>query len=161
MKAKSNAVLKNRVGTNRRKDEVLHERDELYRSTLDSLLEGCQIIGHDWRYLYLNPAAEVHNRRPNQELLGNRYMDIWPGIESTHVFSVIKNCMEERTASRLENMFVYPDGAMGWFDLSIQPVPEGVFILSIDVTERKQAEKQIVVCHIKSGESNHRTCERS
>ncbi len=146
MKAKSKAVIKNRAGINKnkQKDEVLRERDKLYRATLDNMLEGCQIIGHDWRYLYLNSAAEVNNRRPNQELLGNKYMDVWTGIESTHVFAVIKRCMEERVASRLENKFVYPDGAIGWFDLSIQPVPEGVFILSIDVTERKQAEKQIV-----------------
>ena len=83
MKAKSNTNLKNRTGANkhRRKDEVLNKRDELYRSTLDNMLEGCQIIGHDWSYQYLNPTAEIHNRRPNHELLGNKYMDMWPGIE--------------------------------------------------------------------------------
>jgi len=32
---------------------------------------------------------------------------------------------------------------IGWFDLSIQPVREGVFILSIDITERKMAEKSL------------------
>jgi PAS domain-containing protein len=29
---------------------------------------------------------------------------------------------------------------MGWFQLSIQPVPEGIFILSFDVTQHKEVE---------------------
>ena len=28
-------------------------------SLFDNLLEGCQIIGFDWSYLYLNKAAEI------------------------------------------------------------------------------------------------------
>ena len=40
--------------------------------------------------------------------------------------------MEERVAEMFENEFTYPNGARQWFELSIQPVPEGLFILSID-----------------------------
>jgi PAS domain S-box-containing protein len=116
---------------------------ELYVSVLDNMLEGCQIIGFDWRYLYLNHSAEMHNRRPNKELLGRKYMDMWPGIEATQVFNVIKRCLEERTAHQMENEFIFPDGKQGWFNLSIQPIPDGVFILSIDITERKQAEEDL------------------
>lgn len=127
----------------RRKEKALQESEERYRSTLDNMLEGCQIIGSDWRYIYLNNAADIHNRRPKEELLGNKYMDMWPGIENTEVFRIIKYCMEERVPRHLENEFVFPDGTRGWFDLSIQPVSEGVFILSIDITERKRAEEEI------------------
>jgi GAF domain-containing protein len=38
-------------------DEALRESEERFHSTLDNMLEGCQIIGFDWRYLYLNAAA--------------------------------------------------------------------------------------------------------
>lgn len=116
---------------------------ELYRTTLDRMLEGCQIIGSDWKYIYLNHTAALHNRRPNSELIGNRYMDMWPGIEETDVFEAIRYTLERRESHHFENEFVFPDGSLGWFDLSIQPVPEGVFILSIDITERKIAENQL------------------
>ncbi|NTW01596.1 MAG: PAS domain S-box protein [Oscillochloris sp.] len=114
-----------------------------FRKTFDTMLEGIQILGFDWRYIYLNQAAEGHNRRSNQELLGNTYTDIWPGIESTDVYLVIKRCFEERVASHVENRFVYPDGFVGWFNLSIQPVTEGTLILSFDITERVTAERQL------------------
>lgn len=122
---------------------TLAKSEARFQSTLDYLFEGCQIIGFDWKYIYLNRTAEMHNRRPNEELIGNRYMDMWPGIEKTAVFRIIRETIEERTASHFENEFVFPDGSRSWFDLSIQPVPEGVFILSIDITERKLHEEQL------------------
>jgi PAS domain S-box-containing protein len=36
-----------------------------------------------------------------------------------------------------------PNREVGWFELRIQPMPEGLFILSIDITERKQAEDKL------------------
>ena len=108
------------------------------------MMEGCQIIDFNWNYVYLNRTAEKQNRKPNAELIGKRYMDIWPGIENTHVFKKIEEVLiSKRVPVRFENEFQFPDGSKGWFDLSIQPVEEGVFILSIDITERKNKEQQL------------------
>lgn len=118
----------------------LVKSEERFRTAFDNMLEGTQIIGLDWRYLYINRSAEVHNRRPSTELLGNVYMEMWPGIEDTHVFAMIKRCLEQRIPCEIQNEFVYPDGANGLFELLIQPIPEGVLILSLDITERKRVE---------------------
>ena len=122
-------------------NEALIKSQERSRNILDNMLEGCQIIGFDWKYIYINRCAEIHNRRPNNELLGRRYQDMWPGVEQTEVFKIINQVLETRVPNHLENEFLFPDDSIGWFDLSIQPVPEGVFILSIDITERKLKEK--------------------
>jgi PAS domain S-box-containing protein len=124
-------------------EEALLASEARYRHTLDAMLEGCQIIGFDWRYLYLNDVADRHNRRPKEELLGKKYMEMWPGIESTEVFTALRRCMEERSPQSMENRFTFPDGGKGWFELRIYPVPEGIVILSIDITERKRAEEEI------------------
>ncbi|HTP79096.1 MAG TPA: ATP-binding protein [Bacteroidota bacterium] len=121
--------------------------EDKFRTTLDHMLEGCQIIGYDWRYLYLNAAAEKHNRRPNAELLGKKYMDMWPGIEATEVWTVIRRCMEERLPHRMENEFTFPNGSKGWFALKLEPVPEGIFILSEDITKEKQLSEELKKHH--------------
>jgi PAS domain S-box-containing protein len=130
--------------TERKKaEETLRESEARFHRTLDSMLEGCQIIDFGWRYLYINDSVARHGQRARAELLGRTMMEVYPGIEETSMFDVLRQCMTERTPQRLENLFYYPDGSSAWFDLSVQPVPEGVFILSIDITDRKRAEQQL------------------
>jgi PAS domain S-box-containing protein len=117
--------------------------EERYRSTLDSMLEGYQIIGYDWRFLYVNDAAARHWRQAKEELLGHTIMERHPGIEHTEVFAALQRCMEKRIPHRMEGEFTFPDGSKGWFEFSIQPVPEGIFVTSQDITERKRAEEAL------------------
>jgi signal transduction histidine kinase/GAF domain-containing protein/ActR/RegA family two-component response regulator len=112
------------------------------RNIVDHLLEGCQIISPDYRYLFVNDAAAGQGRRPREQLLGRTMMEAYPGIDNTPMFSVLRQCMADRTPCRLDNQFVFPDGSKGWFDLRFEPVPEGVFILSLDITERKRIEEE-------------------
>ena len=121
-------------------EAALRKTEERYRSTLDTILEGCQLLDFDWRYLYLNPAAAEQNRRPNTELLGHRMPDMWPGIEGSNVFTQLRICMEQRITVHSENEFEFADGHTGWFDVRAQPVPEGIFVLSVDISERRRAE---------------------
>ncbi|MHC1781810.1 MAG: HD domain-containing phosphohydrolase [Anaerolineaceae bacterium] len=137
---KLNDELEERVDERARE---LQKTEQRFKNLFENMLEGAQILGFDWKYLFLNETAEKHNRRPNRELLGNIYADMWPGIKDTLVYSKIKQCMEERIACNMENEFIFPDGTDRWFELRIQPIAEGTFILSIDITERIQAEQKI------------------
>ena len=103
------------------------------------MLEGCQIIGPDWRYLYVNDAVTRQGRQPKENLLGHTIMEVYPGIENTELFTFMQRCMQERVPHKMENEFIYPDGDRGWFDIRIRPVPQGIFILSIEITKRKEA----------------------
>ena len=110
-------------------EQTLRESKELYHSTLESMMEGSQIIGFDWRYLFVNNSAAQQGKHKKEELIGRSMMECYPGIEKTGVFSVLQHCMDERTAQLIENEFIYPDGSKGWFELSIQPSLLGIFIL--------------------------------
>jgi PAS domain S-box-containing protein/putative nucleotidyltransferase with HDIG domain len=125
----------------------LQDSEERYRTTLDGMLEGCQIIGHDWRYLYVNDAACAHGGKTREELLGRTIMEAYPGIERTRLFSRMRACMEEGVAARFENEFARPDGGTAWLELSMQPVPEGIFILSMDISERKDSERELSIAN--------------
>ncbi|MBU2547441.1 MAG: PAS domain S-box protein [Proteobacteria bacterium] len=131
------------VSARKQAEEALRNRDELYRATLDHMMEGCQIIGFDWRYLYVNDAVVRHGKQARERLLGRTMMEVYPGIEDTEIFACLRRCQEERIVEHLENEFRFPDGSTGWFALSIQPAPEGIFVLSIDITERKRTENAL------------------
>ncbi len=108
-------------------------------AVFDNLLEGCQIIDFEWRYIYLNDTAIVHAHRDRQELIGKTMMECYAGIEKTPVFAVLKRVMGDRKAERLENEFTYPDGQIGWFELQVQPCAEGILILTEEITDTKLA----------------------
>jgi PAS domain S-box-containing protein len=115
-----------------------------YHRIIDGMLEGLQLIGYDWRYLFVNEVVARHGQRSREELLGRTMMEAYPGIDQTPLFDVLRQCMDRRTPRHLENEFTYPDGSSRWFDLSIQPSPEGLLILSTDITERKEAELRVL-----------------
>ncbi len=124
-------------------ERALRESEERYRSSLDNMMEGCQIVDRDWRYVYVNDAIAMQSRQRKEDLIGRTMMEVYPGIEKTEMFAVLKDCMANRTSHRLENEFTFANGSRGWFDLSIHPVPEGIFILSLDITEHRRAEMAI------------------
>ncbi|HEX5691157.1 MAG TPA: PAS domain S-box protein, partial [Roseiflexaceae bacterium] len=124
-------------------EDALRAGELRFHHMIDSMLEGVQIIDFDWRYQYLNDGAIAHGRKDRSELLGRTMMECYPGIEQTELFQLLERCMLERTSARLENRFVYEDGSVSWFDLSIQPASEGIFVLSADITERKRIEEAI------------------
>ena len=111
---------------------------------LDNLLEGCQVIDTDYRYAYVNEAAVAHGRATRDQLLGNKMTECYPGIETTEMFQTLQLCMEQRSSHTLENEFTFPDGSVGWFELRFQPVPAGVAILSVEITERKRTERALI-----------------
>ncbi|MBI4186017.1 MAG: PAS domain S-box protein [Chloroflexi bacterium] len=128
------------ISERKRAEEALNRQEERYRNTLDAMIEGCQIIGYDWRYLYVNDAIARQGRYPKENLLGHTMMEMYPGIENTEVFARLQQCMKKRTPQRMENEFTFPDGAKGWFELCGPPGSEGISLPSLDIPERQQAE---------------------
>ncbi len=115
-----------------------------YQNALDNMMEGCQIISPDWRYIYVNDAALHHAKLKREALIGHTMMEVYPGIDETEMFRMLENTMEKHESNQMENYFIYPDGTGRWFDLRVFPVPEGIFILSIDITDRKKVEEELI-----------------
>lgn len=125
-------------------NEALQQAEKRYRTTLDNMMEGCQIINFNYKLIYINDAAVKQIHKSRQELVGRTIMEIYPGIEKTEFFIHLKKCLEERSAHYLENDFTYSDGSSGWFQYALEPVPEGVFILSTDITKERKLNEELI-----------------
>jgi PAS domain S-box-containing protein len=116
---------------------------EVY-TILDRLREGVQIIGRDFRYLYLNETSLRHARHRKEDLLGKKLSDLYPEIENTRFFKELKRSMKDGRTRSLQEEYSYPDGSKAWLDLCIQSIPEGLLVTTIDRTELKQANEALV-----------------
>lgn len=112
-------------------------------SIFDRFIEGIQIIDTDFRYQYVNDTVVQHGKYLREELLGHTMMEKYPGIEKTEMFAQIKKCIETGIHHHMVNEFDFPDTSKGYFELRMQPVEEGVLIMSIDVTDQKRAEQYL------------------
>lgn len=121
-------------------EEKLIASEKQFRYSMDHMLEGVQILDFDWKYIYVNETVVKQSKYSREEMIGYTMMERFPGVEKTHLYEVMKECFAKRVSSHFENEFVFPDGSQGWFELSLQPVPEGIFILSVDITNKKRAE---------------------
>jgi PAS domain S-box-containing protein len=111
-----------------------------FERIFDCMLEGCQILDFNWMYTYVNDAAAVQARRNKDELLNRQLTDVYVNIKHTPLFAVLQECMTQRVSRKYENEFIYNGGTRAWFLLNIQPIPEGLLILSLDITKQRKTE---------------------
>nr|WP_054858519.1 PAS domain-containing protein [Methanobacterium formicicum] len=64
--------------------------NEKYQNALDNMMEGCQIISPDWRYIYVNDAALHHAQLEREALIGHTMMEVYPGIDETEMFWMLE-----------------------------------------------------------------------
>jgi PAS domain S-box-containing protein len=129
------------ISERRRAEEAVRASEERFRRTLENMLEGCAILSPDWTYLFVNNVNAQHAHSTPQRMHGRNILEVIPGVEESPFFVAYRRCMEERTPQRVEAEFRFADGSSAWYEAKAEPVPEGIFVLSQDITERKRAEE--------------------
>ena len=114
------------------------------QNSFDLLQEGVQIHDTNWKYIYVNDALVKLSTFTKKELIGKTLMEKYPDIEQTDLFKVMKRCMTKRKNERIETDFIFPNGSVGSFELSMVPVPEGILILSIDRSEQNIVNEKLL-----------------
>jgi PAS domain S-box-containing protein len=137
-KSKNNLEIQVRIRT-----AELSKSEERFRSTLDNLMEGCMFIGYDWIFLYVNDSATKQIHASRETIIGHTMMEIFPGVEILPILEGLQVSMDKRIHNQFVIDFKYSDGSVNWFDLHVEPVTEGIFVISSDVTKRILAEKAL------------------
>lgn len=106
----------------------------------DDFIEGMQVINPEFRYHYVNRAVASQAKTTPDVLLGQLMIEKFPGIEKSRAFLEITMCMETGQSREIVNEFEHQDGGKGYFRLKMQRIPEGVLIISEDLTESKMRE---------------------
>jgi hypothetical protein len=91
----------------------------------------------------INQSAISYTGFSRKQLLGNSLLRLFPGIENTDIFLMFQRVMELRQQDFIETSFTFPDGRTGWYEINVYPVPEGIFCISKDITERKNAAEAL------------------
>jgi PAS domain S-box-containing protein len=130
--------------TERKQAELaLAASEARFRSVLDNLVEGAEMIAPDWTILYINRAFTRTTGTDPSAAIGRNLLEELPGFEQTEIFARFKRCIESRVADRFQAAYAFPGAPEVWWEFSVQPVPEGIFVLALDITARHAAEQVI------------------
>ena len=109
-------------------------------STLEGLTDGFCTLDREWRFTYVNAAAEAMLARPRAELLGHVIWTLFPGSAG----SAIGQALQRATAQQGPVQVVerYPPFER-WLDLRIYGSAQGVAIYARDVTRQRRQAAQL------------------
>jgi PAS domain S-box-containing protein len=136
------ALLARTQDLNRR----LQEREEFYRSFMESLGEGVIITDRDSRILYVNSQIESLTGYPRAELIGKISYEVFM---SKKEWPAMRRRLKERLAGKEENYeyeYVRKDGQRHWVSVRALPYRNakgeivGTIGLSSCIKERKSLE---------------------
>jgi signal transduction histidine kinase len=113
-----------------------------FTNSLEFLQESIQIIDTNLRYSSANNTL-IEYETTIEELIGTSVIERYPGIEHTDIFSALELCMVHRKKEKMEARFINADQTEKWFELRMEPVKEGVLIVSYEITQRKEADEKV------------------
>jgi PAS domain S-box-containing protein len=122
----------------RRDAEMAQERAE---GILASITDGFIALDPDWRFIYVNAAAERMMGRPHEDLIGKSYWEEYPHIIGTTLEVDLRRAMAERVSIGFE----HHASSGRWYDLRFYPTRDGNLSLYFqDITERKDAVEALL-----------------
>jgi PAS domain S-box-containing protein len=123
----------------RTKAERAQERAE---TILASINDGFMVFDHEWRFSYINAAAERVLGRTATDLVGKNHWAEYPATVGTPLENNYRRAMREQISVAFEN---YYEPWQRWFDLRVYPSRDGsLSVYFQDITERKNAESLLL-----------------
>ncbi|MBV0882178.1 PAS domain-containing protein [Noviherbaspirillum sp. L7-7A] len=139
MCASSLALMLDRERTEAARRRERDHRDQVFGGMAEALC----IVDRDFTVIEMNAAAVQLNKRPLHEMLGRSHWDLWPETNDSEVGRLYRKAMAARVTTFLENRWVDPVGNVGWYELTAQPIAEGLALYIRDISKRKAAEEEM------------------
>ena len=106
---------------------------------LEHLSDAFYVVDEDWRFVYVNPAAEGMLTKSRDELLGRNVWELYPEAVGRRVQRELMRAMEERSTVTVETRSRVLNA---WIALRAYPVPDGLAVLFWDISERRLEEAE-------------------
>jgi PAS domain S-box-containing protein len=103
---------------------------------LDTIADGFLHIGRDWRVTYANPMAGSGSRGLKERMEGKVLWDVHPQVVGT----VFEARYREAMAGQRSTFEAYYPATQAWFENTLLPVEDGIWLYYRDVTERHRME---------------------
>ena len=129
-------------------EEALRQSEDLYRTLAESSNDLIFVIGRDDRVEYVNSYASAMVNKPVNQIIGGPRASLFPPEVARIQKKTLETVFGTGAPVRNEGALTFA-GRMHWFDHFLTPLKDtdncvrSILGISRDITERKNAEKQI------------------
>jgi PAS domain S-box-containing protein len=117
------------------------ELSQRMKHTYESVTDSFFTLDRQWRFTYVNGAAERMLKRPREELLGQVAWTVFPGTREGPFHSQYERAMAQGTTVEFE---AYSDILRGWVKVVAYPSVQGLAVYSKDITESRRVRQELV-----------------
>ncbi len=119
------------------REEALKASTARANGIIDSIMDGFMVLDSDWRITFLSARGYEILHRPAGGLIGANLWEAFPDLIGSSLETPFRQAAAGQTMVSLETF--YP--ALGrWLDVRAYPSPDGLSMLFLDITARKQDE---------------------
>jgi len=116
------------------------QRERKYRRITERISDAYYALDSDWTVTYWNDAIADRVGLPATEIVGAKFWDMFPELETTHYEDTLRQAMD--TQERQSCEFYYQEDDY-WVDVQAYPDDEGISVISQEITERKEYEQEL------------------
>jgi PAS domain S-box-containing protein len=132
------------ITEHKRTEEALQQSEKELRALFAAMTDIVLVLDAEGRYVRIAPTNPVNLYRPAEELLGKKVQDVLPEEDAEKILHQIRLSLESHQAINFEYKLVIGPREV-WFDSTISPLTEDtVFWIAHDITERRQAETELI-----------------
>jgi PAS domain S-box-containing protein len=116
------------------------EQEQQYRRLTERISDGYYAFDTDWNVTYWNDTVAERLGVPAEEIVGENIWETFPEIEGTEYGETLREAMATQTPQSCE---FYYEPADYWIDVDAYPDENGVVIISTEITDRKEQQRQL------------------
>ncbi|MGV0024688.1 PAS domain-containing protein [Phormidesmis priestleyi] len=133
------AIFFKDISDRKRAELALHAANQKISSILESITDAFIAFDFEWRFTYVNQAAERLLQRLKADLLGQSVWELFPAEE--RVNSISYQELHRSIAEQIPVNFEYFSPSLNlYLEANAYPSPEGIAIYWRDISDRRRIE---------------------
>ncbi|MBW4695039.1 MAG: PAS domain S-box protein [Lyngbya sp. HA4199-MV5] len=125
----------------KRAEEALLIANRQTVNILESITDAFMSLDRQWCLTYVNQQAAQLCQRSREELIGQSLWEVFPDIVGSVFDQEYHRALEQQVSVTFEE---FHPSLNAWFDVRLFPSADGVSLFFLDVTERKQAQAELL-----------------
>ncbi len=132
------------ISESKRHEQELEDARRRLDNTLDRITDAFFVLDSDDTFVLLNSRAEFVLDVEAEEVLGERFWDVFPAAVSTTFYHEFDKAIETQEPTSFEE---YYQPLNSWFEVNTYPSEDGLSVFLRDVTDRVLLQQKLEELH--------------